>query len=97
MEASLLLVLLYKPKKIKFKYRHTTHPLFIQFKKLLGDFGCAERQPQTGYIELGNDLLQDFFEWQTPNCAMSPCRCHCILQNGASQGHQLYVGNEQEL
>lgn len=73
MEVWLLLV------KLKYRHRQITHALFVQFKELLGDFGCAERQPQKGYIELRDDLLQDLFEWQTTNRSMSPCRRHCIL------------------
>lgn len=78
-------------------HTHVTHPLLIQFKELLCDFGCAKCKPQTGHVELWDHLLQDLFEWQTPNCAVSPCRRHCILQNGAPQGHQLHAGKEQEL
>lgn len=57
----------------------STHPLFIQFKELLCDFGRAERQSQTGHVEFGDDLFQDLFEWQTPNGALLPRRRHCIF------------------
>lgn len=79
-------VLLYKAKKKeekkrKFKYRRRriTHPLFIQFEELLGDFGCAERQSQKRDVELGDNLLQHLLERQTPHRAMPPCRRHSIL------------------
>lgn len=68
-----------------------THPLFIQFEELFSDFGCAERQPQTGDAELGDDLFQNLLEWQTPHGAVPPRRRHRILQDEASQCHKLKV------
>lgn len=68
-----------------------THSLLVQFEKLLGDFGRAERQSQARDVELWHHLLQDLLEWQTPNGAVPPRGGHRVLQDGASQCHQLHV------
>lgn len=73
-----------------------THPLLVQFQELLGDFGRAERQPQARDVELRDDLLQHLLEWQAPDGAVPPRGGHGVLENGASQGHQLSVGKERE-
>lgn len=61
------------------KYRLITHPLFVQFEELFGDFGCAERQSQTGDVKLGDDLLQNLLERQTPHRAVPSRRGHRVL------------------
>lgn len=66
-------------RRCKYRHRHVTHPLFIQFEELLSDFGRAERQSQTGHVELGNDLFQDLLERQTTHRAVPPRGRHGIL------------------
>lgn len=65
------------------------YPLFVQFEELLGDFGRAERQPQARDVELRDHLLQHLLERETPNGAVPPRGGHGVLQNAASQCHQL--------
>lgn len=77
---------------MKCRNRRVAHPLFVQFKELLGGFGRVERQPQTGDAELGDHLLQDLLQRQTSHGAVAPRRHHRILQDGASQRHKLDAG-----
>lgn len=69
--------------------RSQTHPLFIQFHELLCDLGRVEGQPQALDVELRNHVLQHFLQGQSSGCWVL-CRWgNGILQDWASQGHEL--------